>query len=223
MKRQMSKIDVNLKLYNFEEVVYKTYSIPDIEYTQDTTIADLINGITKESTILCDDNSTITDGQTVIRYLIVNNKVKWFIPYDKCLVQDYVATYLQNNPSQILYLEQAVGLGKAGIEDVFDWISTIVSIISFSIDYIPKSKNWARQNLNTELGYIGFYDLDKNITSQDFYFLDDFCYRFNFDEECAKVMLEFYGYAYCSSKNIYYFVPALHREHINQFRESMNQ
>lgn len=68
-----------------------------------------------------------------------------------------------------------------------------------------------------------FMILIKILHHKTFIFLDDFCYRFNFDEECAKVMLEFYGYAYCSSKNIYYFVPALHREHINQFRESMNQ
>lgn len=80
------------------------------EYDDKTTLADLITD-RPNSDYLMSDNSSFKNDQFFISFLIIDGKCQWLIPYDQCLVKDYIGTYFRMNDYPIIKFEELRQIG----------------------------------------------------------------------------------------------------------------
>lgn len=215
--------NIRLEVTNYMSISTndKITDVLDCEYNDKTTLADLIMDRPKNDYLMC-DNSSFKNGRFLISFLIVDGKCQWLIPYDQCLVKDYIDTYFRADDDPILKFKELRQIGGVSPFQIFDHIAMICNILTV-IEFTNKLLRWADKHFKLNNIYVGIEDLDKSIRFKNKYSLKDFCFEFDLDEDCASILLNFFGYEYFENYDLFFYVDALHEKNKKLLLEKMSE
>lgn len=214
----MERITLKVTYYDKENELRTVFL--NKEYDDKTKITDLINEY-PNSKYFCCENSSFKNGNFFISFLVLNGKCQWLIPYDECLVKDYVDTYFETDNYPIIKFEELRQIGGVSPWQIYEFINIISTIFNF-LDDVNKLKQWVDKRLKISDMYVGIDDLENSIIFKKHYALNDFCFEFDIDKECAKVLLKFFGYEYFEEYELYMYVPALHEKNKKKLISQIN-
>lgn len=89
------------------------------------------------------------------------------VPYEECLVKDYISTYFESNEHKPIEFYQLGGIGVFGILDfltILSYICTIVETIRIVNQVRISLVNWVEKHLKIGNNCPDFHDLEMTIT-----------------------------------------------------------
>ena len=167
-------------------------------------------------------------GNTILNYIIHDEKIEWLVPIEECIIEDYLETYKLNE----IVLFTSRDIGGLSFPEV-DWICicnmlvSIGQVLSLAIDVYEAKRicsEFCQKFINYKRGKIPANIVEDLIKSRDFWAFSDIKMRLNLEiDNSVIVLLYLAGYLYDEKTNLYYFNKTLSQKNQKEFIKAVNE